>query len=386
MKLCRASIFCLRIPFVEGFAHSAKDRRSSDSVVVRVEAADGTVGYGEGAPRPYVTGESVCSVVRRVEEKLWPMVREAPLPAGDASDPLAQVDRALGSTAPSAEERAGGIVAHHAARCAVELALLDCSLRRGQRSLAALLPAPSEALCYGGAIASGSVDKALKLGRQMKRFGLSHVKIKVGDEAEIERVAALRELLGPEVSIRVDANGAWTLREALRQLEAMAGHGVACCEEPLGRARMGDLPELCRRSPVPIMLDESLVSLEEARRLAGQRACHSFNLRLSKCGGIARTLAFVDIARAHGIGFQIGAHVGETAVLSAAGRHVAASLPDLRYLEGSYGNLLLAEDIAIPSLRFGHRGRAPLPRGPGLGVEVQEERLNRYAERVVELS
>ncbi len=386
MHLRRAQVFCLRIPFVERFAHSLSARQTSDAVVVRIEADDGTVGYGEGLPRSYVTGESVASVLRWIGETIWPTLREAQLPSPHVPDLLEQLGFLLDGGAPNGEDRAEGILGHHAARCAVELALADCCLKRMERSLADLLPAPTNGLCYSGVISAGSVDETLRQGRLMQRFGLSHIKIKVGDDKGVERVTALRELMGPAVSIRVDANGAWTLEEAVAQLEAMVGQGVESCEEPLGRARRGKLSELCRRSPVPIMLDESLVSLGEGRRLAELGACQLFNLRLSKCGGLSRTLDFVELARAHDIGFQIGAHVGETSLLSAAGRHLAASLPDLRYLEGSYGTLLLSEDIASPSVRFGYRGSAPFLKGAGLGVKVQDERLNRYAERVVELS
>ncbi len=77
--------------------------------------------------------------------------------------------------------------------------------------------------------------------------------------------------------------------------------------------------------------------------------------------------------------------MGETAILSAAGRHLAAWLPDVAFVEGSYGTLLLSEDVSVEPVRFGHGGRAPLLPGPGLGVEVVEGRLQRYTERVVEL-
>ena len=82
---------------------------------------------------------------------------------------------------------------------------------------------------------------------------------------------------------------------------------------------------------------------------------------------------------------QIGCQVGETAILSAAGRHVAAFLEDLEFLEGSFGNLLLAEDVSRDGVNFGYGGRAPILRGTGLGIEVRDEILEKYAHSIVNL-
>jgi muconate cycloisomerase len=81
----------------------------------------------------------------------------------------------------------------------------------------------------------------------------------------------------------------------------------------------------------------------------------------------------------------VGSQVGETAILSAAGRHLAATLPDVAFVEGSYGSLLLSEDVSADAIRFGHGGEARVLTGPGLGVRVVEARLRKHARRVVEL-
>jgi muconate cycloisomerase len=131
--------------------------------------------------------------------------------------------------------------------------------------------------------------------------------------------------------------------------------------------------------------DESLVTLADAEALIAAEAVDYLNVRVSKCGGLSRSLGIARRAAAAGIGVQVGSQVGETAILSAAGRHLAAHLPQVAFVEGSYGTLLLTEDVSAESVRFGHRGAAPLLSGPGLGVHVLEERLRKYARRVVEL-
>jgi muconate cycloisomerase len=134
------------------------------------------------------------------------------------------------------------------------------------------------------------------------------------------------------------------------------------------------------------MVDESLVTEADAEALIEAKAADLFNIRVSKCGGLARSLAIAARASAMGIGVQVGSQVGETAILAAAGRHLAAALPEVAFVEGSFGTLLLAEDVAVESVRFGHRGEAPLLTGPGLGIRVVEERLLRRAVSVTDLT
>jgi L-alanine-DL-glutamate epimerase-like enolase superfamily enzyme len=215
--------------------------------------------------------------------------------------------------------------------------------------------------------------------------GLRHVKVKVGRDDDVPRVAAVRAALGPQATIRLDANGAWTFERALCVLAAMTPLGIAAVEQPLPRGPVATLAALRRATSVPIMADESVVTLADAEALLAERAVDYLNVRVSKCGGLARSAAIAMRAAAHGVGIQVGSHVGETAGLAAAGRHLAASLPDVAFVEGSYGTLLLAEDVSFESVRFGHGGKAPLLAGPGLGIHVIEPRLRRWARAVREL-
>jgi muconate cycloisomerase len=377
MRLVGATLYALRIPFVEEFSHSAGARRWSDSVVVRVRDEAGTEGFGEGVPRPYVTGETVETMLEHLARDLWPRVADRPLPpAGHLAG--------LAAFLPTVET-ATSAVCFGAARCALELAILDSALRAAGRPLAAVLPPVRRRVTYSGVVTAGPVERAVQHARRMRAVGLQHVKIKVGFDDDVSRVRAVREALGPGVSLRLDANGAWTLPRAVEVLEALAPLGIASVEQPLPRGPLDDLVRLRQATPVPVMVDESLVTEADAEALIEAKAADFFNVRVSKCGGLARSLAIAARATAVGIGVQVGSQVGETAILAAAGRHLAAALPDLAFAEGSFGTLLLAEDIAVESVRFGHRGEAPLLTGPGLGIRVAEERLLRRAVSVIHL-
>jgi muconate cycloisomerase len=380
MKLVAGTVYALGIPFVEAFRHSAQERRWSDSVVVRVRDDTGTEGFGEGAARPYVTGETVEAMVEHLRRDLWPEVAERELPELAGDDGL----RALELFIP--DKRTPGIVANHASRAALELAILDCALRSGRRSIAELLPPRRPKVVYSGIITAGSLDGALQHARQMKLVGLQHIKLKVGFEDDVARVRAVREVLGPGASLRVDANGAWTVDQALEALRALAPFDIAVAEQPLPRGPIAELRRLKDASPVPVMVDESLVTLDDAEALIAGHAVDYFNIRVSKCGGLARSREIAARAATAGVRLQVGSQVGETAILSAAGRHLAAALPEISFVEGSFGTLLLTEDVSAESVRFGHRGEAPILTGPGLGVNVLEERLRRYAQAIHELA
>ncbi len=377
MRLVGATLYALRIPFVEAFSHSATERRWSDSVVVRVRDDAGTEGFGEGTPRPYVTGETVETMLEHLGRDLWPRVagRDLP-PAGHLAG--------LATFLP--ETYLAGALAPNAARAALELAMLDCALRRVGRPMASVLPPRRTRVTYSAVVTAGSVERAVQHARRMRAIGMRHVKVKVGFDDDVARVTAVREALGPGVTLRLDANGAWTFERAVAVLDAVAPLGIAAVEQPLPRGPVDDLARLRQATPVPVMVDESLVTEADADALIEAKAADFFNVRISKCGGLARSLAIAARGSAVGVGVQVGSQVGETAILSAAGRHLAAALPEVTFVEGSFGTLLLAEDVSVESVRFGHRGEAPLLTGPGLGIRVVEERLRRRAITVRELS
>lgn len=380
MKLVSATLFALQIPFVESFRHSAKERAVADPVVVQVRDDAGTEGFGEGVPRPYVTGETVEFAMEHVCKRLWPEVAGRELPSLSADAGL----EALESWIPSRE--APGIVADHASRSALELAVFDCALRARGVPAGHVLPPRRRKVVYSGVITAGGLDTVVQHARRMKLIGLTQVKVKVGFDDDVARVRAVREVLGPGASLRVDANGAWTMERALEVLAALVPLDVAAVEQPLPRGPGDELRRLREATSVPIMADESLVTVADAHDLVERRAVDYFNVRVSKCGGLARSLRIARIGSAAGLGVQVGSQVGETAILSAAGRHLAAHLESVAFVEGSYGSLLLTEDISADGVRFGHRGEADVLTGPGLGVRVIADRLRKYAHAVVELS
>ena len=389
MKITSAQLFVLRIPFVEAFAHSIRSRTYSDSIVVRVEAANGTVGYGEAVARPYVTGETVESCLAYMAEMLWPIVQQTdyPMPPeGEqgALDWLQEVAETLSTRCANSSD-SEGVVAWNAAKTGWELALVDCLLKQEGRSLGLLLPPKQSSVTYSGVITASQVDQAGKMAKRFKQFGLPHLKVKVTGTADRERIATIRAAVGPTVSLRIDGNGAYTVESAITACQELAEFSIDSAEQMIPRGDPAALARVQATVPIPQMADESLITLADAQALIDTQACQWFNLRISKCGGLAQTIEIAQLAQAHNIRLQLGCQVGETAILSAAGRHLAAWLSQLDFVEGSYGKLLLSQDISRRPIHFGHRGKAPLLTRPGLGIGVQDDILTTYAHQIVQL-
>lgn len=385
MKVVAAELFALRVPFRMSFRHAGKTRYGSDSIVLRLRADDGTVGFGEAVARPYVTGETVASCLDHMVTVLWPCVsgtryREIDICADplDALEPIAESLR-HGPTS--------GVIAWHGARAAFETALIDLLLKRQGLSLAAILKPRRNQVVYSGVIGLGSLAKTMLMASYYRCLGLRHIKLKIAGSDELtRRLRLVRAVIGRHCSLRLDANGAFAPHQAEQALSAAGEYDVACIEQPVPRGDPETLARLQRAIAVPLMADESLVTVDDARRLATAGACDYFNLRLAKCGGVVNTLRICGVAEAAGVRLQLGCQVGETAILSALGRHVAAHLQQVDFVEGSYGPRLLLRDVSEQPVGFGPGGRAPLLGGPGIGVEIDEAVLHRYSQQVLSMA
>ncbi|MCC6418021.1 MAG: dipeptide epimerase [Gemmataceae bacterium] len=379
MRIVELTARQVRIPLRKPFRHASYTRTSTDNVLVCCTLEDGTVGHGEGVPRAYVTGETIDSALDLLRRSDLPAQLE---PCRDFPAAVALAERLRLAPIPGDERACQG----NAARCAVELAVLDAygkhfgePLSRAAELLAPELYAPRPWVRYSGAITTG---KRLKLGFSawmMRVYRFRQVKVKVGIEGhdDVYRLKVIRPRLGRKIDVRVDANEAWAPADVVRRIEELKPFAVSAFEQPVPHADAACLKEARRATGAAIMLDESLCSAVDAQRAVEQQTCDLFNLRLSKCGGFTPTLRLAQFAKRHGLGCQLGCQVGETVLLSAAGRHFAASVADLRYVEGSYDRHLVRAALGTRDLTFGWGGWAPALLGPGLGVELDPQALER---------
>jgi L-Ala-D/L-Glu epimerase / N-acetyl-D-glutamate racemase len=376
------TIYQLGIPFKQTFRHALQSREESDAVIIKVTGSDGRSGFGESLPRSYVSGETTETMVARIRDHLMPNIfRQTFLPGWETLEHL----QVLMPDLTRSDDGEMAVAAWNSAFCAVELALLDWNLRAGYCALADLLPPARFEVVYSGVISADEPEDAAALAKRMARLGLRQIKVKVGTSNDAARLEAVRKAVGDEVNLRADANGAWNADEAVGQLRRLGQFKLSVIEQPVSANDLEGMKHVRSESGIPVMADESLVTLEQARRLIELGACDCFNIRLSKNGGVTGSLAIAKLAHDAGVKIQVGSQVGETGILSAAGRTFAAHLPALEFAEGSFGTWLLAEDVTLESIAFGFGGRAPLLKTRGLSVTVNEEALERFTTKKTEL-
>lgn len=376
-RIQRIDVLEVSFPFRISFGHAHTSRSSSSNVIVRVQTDHGSVGFGESVPRDYVTGETPAGAFRMIAERLAP-----PL-LGCGVERLDEVPALLATAGQSDPGEPSS-----AARCALELAVLDALARAEGRSVADLLgPRVRSVVAYSGVMPLLPAPLMLLGGLLHRLYGVTTVKLKVGRSLaeDLRNLKLLRLALGAGADLRVDVNCAWQVDQAIEAIQAMRPFGVAVVEQPVAKEDFAGLKRVSDAVETPVMADESLCTLEDARRLAGDRSVDMFNIRISKCGGLLEARQIADIAASAGLTCQMGAHPGESAILSAAGRHFATTTPNLRYLEGSAGNILLKQDIADVGMAPGYGGRAPALHGPGLGVSVNEAKLEPFVVKRVKV-
>ena len=373
-------ILPLHIPFTQAFVHSRTSRSSSDSVIVRLKGSDGLTGYGEALPRPYVTGEDIPRVVEALRSKLGPKAMKLNLESG--AEALEQIQSFIEGCA-SLDASSSDVVAWNATLCTLELALLDWTFKRSGESISNWLAPTRGHVVYTGVIDATDPETAGETAARYARAKFGTLKVKVGVDDDMQRLEAVRKAAGDRIEIKVDANGAWTASEAISALKRLRAYDISAVEQPVPASDLEGMLRVRHETGVTVIADESLVTLNDAASLIRMEACDAFNIRVSKCGGLLASNRIAQVGLDAGIQVQVGAQVGETSLLSAAGRHLAAHLPGVEYVEGSFGTHLLSEDISPEPVMFGYEGRGDLLLGEGLGVKVDDEALERLADDIV---
>lgn len=358
MSVSKIRVASLAIPFRHRFAHASATREQAANVLVRLESAHGAVGLGEGCPRAYVTGETVETALDFLGKRAPAILRQA-------------VD--VGSLRRWLDANAAEVDQHPSAMCALEMALLDLFARRAGVTVEDLVGSPklAEALSvtavYGSASAVAFHVQRWRFGRA----GMSDAKLKLTGDSRRDSTRALS--LARRGRLRLDANNLWRdARAAIGGLRPVAPHAWAV-EEPVAPRDWPGMLAVAQATGLAVILDESFTRVEDLAT-APEGANWIANIRVSKLGGILRTLDAIEGARRRGFGVIVGAQVGETSLLARAGLLAAAAASKtLRGFEGAYGRHLLTRDIVRPSVTFDARGRIALraPFSPGWGLEPE---------------
>jgi L-alanine-DL-glutamate epimerase-like enolase superfamily enzyme len=357
MKLRAASC---PFPFRGSFEHASAVRERAENVIVVAEDANGRWGLGEGCPRSYVTGETVATAMDAIVRWRHGGIEEIT----DVAALTAWMER-----------KRSDIDANPSAFAAIEIALLDLFARQAGQTVEQLLGVDAQSidLRTSAVYSSGGAVKFLVQAALFNANGMGTAKLKVSGNAERDRWRArLLSRFGP---LRLDANNLWASADAaIGALKGLRDYAWAV-EEPVSARDWKGLAAVGTQTGMTVILDESVTRQEDLSDLESS-ATYILNARVSKHGGLLRTLAIIRAARDRGIKVVVGAQVGETSILARAGIVAArAAGADLVAYEGAFGTRLLVRDAVMPSIGFGYRGRIALGAcsGAGLGLTPTAE-------------
>lgn len=365
LTIDRVETFLVDLPTIRPHKLSVATMEGQTLMIVRLYASDGVVGVGEGTT---IAGlaygpESPEGMKLAIDTYIAPVLQ--------ICDP--------GRVQSTMSAVSAVVKGNHFAKCAVETALLDAQGKRFGLPVSELLGGRlRDALPVAWTLASGDtgrdIDEAeAMLARRRHRI----FKLKIGRqsvEADVAHVAEIKKVLGDRASIRVDVNMAWSETDAARGLSGLRDAGCDMVEQPV--AKVAALARLTARGVLPIMADEVLQGPASAFDLAQRHAADIFAVKVLQSGGLMAAARVGAIADAAGIGLYGGTML-EGAVSTIASAHVFAGFPHLDWGTELFGPLLITEEILEEPLRYADFELA-VPSGPGLGVTLDEDRLNHF--------
>ena len=336
----------------------------SETLVVRIEAASGLVGWGEASAAPTMTGDTLPGMVAAVDAHLAPRLigRNA-------------LDRARLS-----RELATAVIGNTGAKSACDVALNDLVGRHLGVSMTELLGgAVRDSVLTMCLLGNARIAEDIAEAKTLARQGYNFFKLKVGVkrvEEEIEAAFAVRKVIGSEAVLCADANMGMSKDAARKYVLGAADAGLAFLEQPFRDTDLAAALDLARMSPIPLCADESAHSLESIVDWQRAGAIGGVNLKMIKLGGIGATMRAAIVSDTLGLAIDLAGKIAESSIATAALIHLAYTIPNLDWGLNPTSHYL-AEDIVTTPLAP-HKGSSQRPTGAGLGIDVDERALRRY--------
>jgi muconate cycloisomerase len=355
------------LPTVRPHQLSMTTMKGQTLMIVRIRMSDGIVGIGEGTTIGGLAygPESPEGMKVAIDTYITPILLQ--------SDP-----NRIGPTMGAINKAAQG---NNFAKCAVETALVDALGKRNRLTASELLGGRfHDRLPVAWTLASGDTGSDIDEAEEMlakRRHNIFKLKIGRGyPQQNITHVAAIKRALGDRASVRVDVNQAWSETVASRCLPLLRDAGVDLIEQPVALRNTRGLARLARETSVAIMADEALSGPETAFQLAQSAAADVFSLKIAQSGGLFATVKVAAIAEAAGIDLYGGTML-EGGIGTVASAQLFSTFPRLEWGTELFGPLLLTEEILEEPLEYGEFS-LKVPTGPGLGISIDEDRLNRF--------
>ena len=324
-----------------------------ESCIVKICTDEGITGFGEAAPLPFVTGDNMDTILAVGKE-----LKEALL----GMDP-----RAIGSIHRVMDRLYHG---NGAVKAGIDIACYDIAAKSAGVPLYKYLGGDDPHVHSDVTLGIDTPERMAEKALEWVSRGFDILKVKLGEDIRLdaERMQAIRNAVGPDIRLRIDANQGWTVKDTLRISEQLDTLGVELIEQPVTAENYEGLKEIRDRSSLLIAADESCHGIENAMRLASMRAADVVNIKLMKCGGIYPAIKIAAICEAAGLRCMIGC-MGESTLGNLAGMHLAAALDIIREVDLDSIYILKQETVRGG---FDHQGgNAVLWDAPGIGCEVK---------------
>ncbi|MBN9428240.1 MAG: hypothetical protein J0H09_17190 [Burkholderiales bacterium] len=353
----------VRLPLKKPMLMAGVRIEAAENLLVRIEAADGTIGWGEAASAPTMTGDLPAGMLAAVA-----LLR--PLLMGRDAFAHPQLSRACQQA----------LHGSGAAKSALDMAVLDlCGRRLGVPLWALLGGKLRNELRPMFLLGNPSVQADIEEARDRLQRGIGFFKIKVGVKPlaeEIDTTHRLREALGSDVTLCADANMGFAPEQARRYAQAVAQADLLFLEQPLRSEDLRGMAMLARNSPVPLCADEPIGSVADILDYHAAAAAQGINLKTIKLGGVSATAQAAVVCQALGLSINLACKVAESSIGAAALVQLGATVGNLDW-GLSITNHYLAEELTLEPIQA-RDGVIRVPDRPGLGIDVDVERVQRF--------
>ncbi|HSB93543.1 MAG TPA: dipeptide epimerase [Flavitalea sp.] len=331
----------------------------AQNIFIRVHTSDGTYGVGECSAFPMIAGEtqSTCFEMAKDFATLWKGKDEG------------MIDERL-------DELNAFTAFNRTIKSAFDMALFDLAAKRAGLPLYKYLGGTKKPLQTDLTIGIASPEAMAATAREFIADGVKILKVKLGKDAftDIERIRLVRQAVGHEPRIRIDANQGWTFDEAKTVLQSIAAYDIEFCEQPMRYWNDSKLPALRQHSPIKIMADESVFDHHDAERLIAANACDYINIKFAKSGGIREALLINNVCKASGIQCMMGGML-ESRVALTAFAHFATAQDNIIFYDMDTCMLGHKVDPVTGGVRYNDYF-VELPEGNGIGADADESFLS----------
>ncbi len=367
MIITQIEIYKSPIKLKEPFVISLGAFEFAENIVVVIKTDESITGFGECSPFMSINGESMdtCFIVAQYLARI--LKGKDP---GNMESCLLAMDKVIyGNTS---------------IKSAFDMALYDIASQLAGLPLYVFLGGKNDKkLITDYTVSFGPARKMADDALKIKSDGFQFIKVKLGGEEheDIQRIRLIRDTVGVEIPLRIDANQGWDKETAINILNALVPYHIQYCEEPIPRWDFMELPEIKRRSPIPIMGDESCCDHHDAKRLIDLEACDYLNIKLGKSGGIFNAIKMIRLAEKANIKMQIGGFL-ESRLGFTASAHLALLSDNIEYFDFDTP-LMFIEDPVKGGIEYMRYGEMKVPDSPGIGASIHQEYLEELIKVVI---